>query len=147
MLSDFIRTGRFEAVITHNRWNLLWQTAEPLIEQAYKAGIGVVNAAVYASGILVAGDKKKSRAVYQIPSLEIIERVEKMEAVCRKYGVLLAAAALQFSLRDQRVNSTVVGISSPEQVNETLRLVQLPIADEVWEELRPLAIKKGDPER
>lgn len=59
----------------------------------------------------------------------------------------MAAAALQFSLCDSRINSTVVGVSSPQQVDETLRLAQLPIPDELWEELKPLAITEGDPEQ
>lgn len=144
MLVDFVRTGKFEVVITHNRWNLLWQVAEPLIDEAHKASVGVVNAAPYASGILAGKDN--SRAVYRVPSPKIIQKVREMESACRKYNIPLAAAALQFSLRDQRVNSTVVGISSPAQVKETVRLAQLPIPEELWEEIRPLSIRKGDPE-
>src|SRR3989338_9259739 len=64
MLLEFVRTGRFDAVITHNRWNLLWQVADPLIEVAYKMGIGIFNAAPYASGILAGG----TRSAYRIPS-------------------------------------------------------------------------------
>ena len=47
----------------------------------------------------------------------------------------LPAAALQFSLRDARITSTIVGITRPERLTETLKLAQHPIPDELWAEL------------
>lgn len=147
MLIKYIETGRFDAVITHNRWNLLWQVAEPLLDKAHKMGIGIVNAGAYASGILAAGPIEGIRAVYQKPSQDIIERVKNMKIVCEKYGIPLAAAALQFSLRDKRIGSTAVGIIESSQVEETLRLVNVPIPKQLWEDLKPFAIGNEDPEK
>ena len=67
-----------------------------------------------------------------------LERAFALEAVCHRNKVPLAAAALQFSLRDPRITSTIVGISRPERVTETLELVQLPIAQAVWDEIAAL---------
>ena len=147
MLLKFIKTGRFAAVITHNRWNLLWQLAEPLIEVAYQMGMGIVNAAPYASGILATGPVAGALAAYHSPSEEIVERVKRIEAACKKYDVPLAAAALQFSLRDPRITSTAVGISEHAQVEETLRLASLPISDMLWEEIKKFVITDTDPEK
>ncbi|HCP75834.1 MAG TPA: oxidoreductase, partial [Ktedonobacter sp.] len=47
----------------------------------------------------------------------------------------LAAAALQFSLRDARISSTIVGMTRPERLTETLKLAQQPITHELWTEL------------
>jgi D-threo-aldose 1-dehydrogenase len=66
-----------------------------------------------------------------------------MERVCRELDVPLAAAALQFSLRDPRVVSTIVGISRPERVEQTLELATHPIPDELWERLDSLAPSGG----
>src|SRR6266702_416619 len=52
LLIQYVETGIFEAVITHNRYTLLNQTAEPLIDLAARRGIGVLNAAPYGSGLL-----------------------------------------------------------------------------------------------
>jgi D-threo-aldose 1-dehydrogenase len=49
--------------------------------------------------------------------------------------VPLAAAALQFSLRDSRITSTIVGISRPERLAQTVELAQHPIATDLWTEL------------
>ena len=60
-----------------------------------------------------------------------------MEAACRRYDVPLAAAALQFSLRSELIASTVVGVSSPERIAQTLELAAVPVPDELWPELEP----------
>ena len=70
-----------------------------------------------------------------------------MQAVCADYGIPLAAAALQFSLRDPRITSTIVGATRPERIQETLALAQVPIPEEAWTRLKPLAIADLDPQR
>jgi D-threo-aldose 1-dehydrogenase len=69
--------------------------------------------------------------------------VRKMESACQELGVPLAAAALQFSLRDPRVVSTIVGISRPERVEQTIELATLPIPDELWPRLDSLVPPGG----
>jgi D-threo-aldose 1-dehydrogenase len=59
--------------------------------------------------------------------------------LCQRFAVPLAAAALQFSLRDPRITSTIVGISKPERVQETLTLAHHPIPEELWQAMHALA--------
>ena len=65
--------------------------------------------------------------------------IEQMDEACRRHEVPLAAAAPQFSLRESRVASTIVGISAPERVEETVALARWPIPAVLWNELEPLA--------
>ena len=58
-----------------------------------------------------------------------------MAATCDRYGVPLAAAALQFSMRDPRVSATIVGFSRPERISQTVALAELPTPDALWPEL------------
>jgi D-threo-aldose 1-dehydrogenase len=62
-----------------------------------------------------------------------------MQTACAKADVPLAAAALQFSLREPRVTSTIVGVSEPGRIATTLRLATIPIPDDLWNELDHLA--------
>jgi D-threo-aldose 1-dehydrogenase len=50
----------------------------------------------------------------------------------------LPAAALQFSTRDPRITATVVGLTHPERIAQTLALYQHPIPAELWSRLAPL---------
>jgi D-threo-aldose 1-dehydrogenase len=131
----YVELGVFDAVVTHNRYTLLNRTAEPLIELAAQRGLAVLNAAPYGSGMLAKGPEAYARYAYQDAPPEMVERARRMEEVCARFGVPLAAAALQFSLRDPRITSTVVGMSRPERIWQTLELARHPIPGELWPQL------------
>jgi D-threo-aldose 1-dehydrogenase len=143
LLIRFVETGIFETVITHNRYTLVNRTAEPLLDISVERGVAVLNAAPYGSGILAKGPDAYARYEYREAPQQLVEQVRKVDAVCREFGVPLAAAALQFSMRDPRVVSTIVGISRPERVEQTLELAAHPVPDELWERLDPLANPGG----
>jgi D-threo-aldose 1-dehydrogenase len=135
---QYVETGAFEVVITHNRYNLLNRDAEPLLEVASKRGVAVVNAAPYGTGILAKGPEVYPRFMYRNAPPELLERVASLRATCARHGVPLAAAALQFSLREPRVASTIVGMTRPERLYQTVALARYPVPDDLWRELEPL---------
>jgi D-threo-aldose 1-dehydrogenase len=143
LMIRFVETGLFEAVITHNRYTLVNRSAESLLDVAAQRGVAVLNAAPYGSGILAKGPDAYARYEYREAPPEMVERVRAMEMACREFGVPLAAAALQFSLRDPRVVSTIVGISRPERVEQTIELATHLIPDELWKQLDSLAPRDG----
>ena len=110
-MARFVGTGAFDVVLTHNRYTLLDRSAESLIAKAAERGVGVVNAAVSGEGCWPRVSTSCPSTAYHEISPEARQRVKEMEALCSEHGVPLGAAALQFSLRDPRVESTVVGIS------------------------------------
>ena len=135
----YVETGLFEAVITHNRYTLVNRSAEPLLDLAADRGVALLNAAPYGSGILAKGPDAYPRYEYSEAPVEMVERVRAMQKVCEEFGVPLAAAALQFSMRDPRVASTIVGMTRPERVEQTLELAAEPVPEELWERLDRLA--------
>ena len=138
LMIRYVETGLFEAVITHNRYTLIDKSAEPLLALAAARGLGVANAAPYGSGILAKGPDNYPRYMYGPASAEQIEHVRRIDAACRRQGVPLAAAALQFSLRDPRVHTTIVGMSKPQRLAETEALAAHPIPEELWAEIEAL---------
>ena len=146
LLIQYVETGIFEAVITHNRYTLLNQTAEPLIDLAARRGIGVLNAAPYGSGLLAKGPDAYPRYAYTEAPSEMVSRARAIDQMCREYDVPLAAAALQFSLRDPRLDSTIVGMTRPERVRQTLDLAAFHIPQELWQRLEPYVGPPVDPE-
>ncbi|MEW9871657.1 aldo/keto reductase [Arthrobacter sp. HS15c] len=135
----YLATDVFDVVISHNRYTLVDQTAEPLIQDAMERGVAYVNAAPFGGGMLVKGPDAAPNYCYRPASEAIIARVKQMEAICKEYGVPLAAAALQFSTRDPRVSSTIVGMSEPGRVEETVRLAEWDIPEDFWTRILPLA--------
>jgi D-threo-aldose 1-dehydrogenase len=135
LLRRFIETGLFEAVINHNRWTLVNRDAEPLLDEAVDAGVAFVNGAPYGGGMLVKGPDVQPRYAYRETPEVVRSAVRAMQAACAEAEVPLAAAALQFSLREPRVTSTIVGVSEPGRIATTLGLATTPIPDGLWEEL------------
>lgn len=138
LMQQYLDTGVFEVVLTHNRYTLLDRSALSLFENAHAKGIGVLNAAPYGGGMLVKGPETQSKYAYGERDDRIAAAAVKMRNACAHAGVPLAAAALQFSLAAPFVDSTVVGISSPARVAETLELAQVKIPDSLWGELEAL---------
>src|SRR5712692_4081262 len=135
MMMRFVETGLFEAAISHNRFTLLNREAEPFWDACARRGVAALNAAPYGSGMLAKGPSAYPRYMYSQASPELLQRARQMEETCKHHGLPLAAAALQFSLRDTRITSTIVGITRPERLTETLMLAQQPVPDELWAEL------------
>ena len=146
MLIRYVETGAFSAVETHNRYTLLNRSAEPLLDVASRMGVAVINGAPYGSGILAKGPEAYSRYAYSEASPILLERARSFAKVCQEFDVPLAAAALQFSLRDPRIASTVVGMSKPERIAQTVELANYPIAPELWPALDAFGYDMDDPE-
>lgn len=138
LMRELVATGVFEVALNHNRHTLVDRSAEPLIQDAVARGVAFVNAAPYGGGILSKGPAARSTYGYRPADEPVLEAIRAMHAACERHGVPLAAAALQFSLRDPRVASTVVGLSTPERVAQTVDLARLDIPDALWDELATL---------
>ncbi len=144
---QYIETGAFDAVIHHNRYTLLNRSAEPLIDAAVARGMAVLNAAPYGSGMLVKGPDAYPRYAYQQAPAEMIDRVRQFAGIADRHGVPLPAVALQFSTRDSRMTATIVGMSRPDRITETIRYLTTPIPEELWEEIATVPFDTDDPEK
>lgn len=99
-------------------------------------GVGVVIGAPYASGILVTGPQPQAEYNYGPANSEVLQKVTKMQQICARHGLPLAAAALQFPLAHPLVASVIPGMLDPAQVHQNLQWFQHPIPADCWQELR-----------
>lgn len=146
MMIRYVETGMFAVAISHNRYTLLNTSAEPLWAAAERMGVAAINAAPYGSGILARGPDSYARYAYQEASDDIIQRTRQIVAICARYAVPLPAAALQYSLRHPTIMSTIVGVSSPDRLTETMTYATHPIPTALWEELATIPADTADPE-
>ena len=77
---------------------------------------------------------------------DVVRRAYELERICDRYQVPLAAASLQFSLRDPRITSTIVGASRSGRIEQTLVLAAHEIPEEIWPELDRVVPTSVDPE-
>ena len=134
---DFAEAGDFDCFLLAGRYTLLDQSSLdsflPLCEQR---GIGIILGGPYNSGILATGPVPGARYDYAPASPAILERTGAIEAACRRHGVPLRAAALQFPLQHPTVATVIPGARDAAEVEENLRLVTHPIPYALWLELR-----------
>ncbi|GCE09574.1 aldo/keto reductase [Dictyobacter aurantiacus] len=140
LMTRFVETDIFEAAISHNRYTLLNTEADPFWDVCQRHGVGAVNAAPYGSGMLAKGPRAYARYEYGEAPKEYVEKAIKFEDACQRYNIPLAAVALQFSLRDPRIHSTVIGMTRPERLDETVKLAQTVIPDELWREIEVIRL-------
>jgi D-threo-aldose 1-dehydrogenase len=146
IMMPLLRDYDFDALISHNRFTLLNRNAEEMFNLAHAKGIAILNAAPYASGILAKGAAKAPLYSYMPASDDIKSRANAIEALCSQHGVPVGAAALQFSMHDPRVASTVCGVTSPERIQQTMDWANWNIPDALWAALKALPYDKADPE-
>ncbi len=109
-----------------------------------KRGVGVVIGGTYNSGILATGAVPNARYNYSPAGPEILARVGRIEAVCKRYNVPLAAAALQFPLGHRIVASVIPGAIARREVEQNIAAFQHPIPADFWAELKHKKLIRAD---
>ncbi|MBO3086092.1 aldo/keto reductase [Cellulomonas fengjieae] len=137
-IAKYLDLGVFDVLLVHNRWTLVDRSAGPVIEEAVRQGLGILNAAVYGGGILAFQSGGPTSYGYRPAPPETLAAVAEMRRVCADFRTELGTAALQFSLRDPRIASTIVGMSRPGRVARTLDLASAPLPDALWAALEAL---------
>ncbi|HEU5198568.1 MAG TPA: aldo/keto reductase, partial [Ktedonobacterales bacterium] len=135
LMKRFVETDLFEAAISHNRYTLLNTEADSFWDVCTQHHVAAMNAAPYGSGMLVKGPDAYPRYMYEDAPASMVARANRLQATCKRHHVPLAAAALQFSLREPRITSTIVGLSRPERLAETLTFAQWPLPADLWDDL------------
>ena len=137
ILVRFAEAGDFDCFMLAGRYTLLEQTPlRKLFPLCEKRGISVVAAGPFNSGILATGARPGAKYFYADADPEILDRTRRIEAVCERHAVPLAAAALQFALGHPVVASVAAGMVSPQEVETNLKHMAHHIRDDFWQELK-----------
>jgi D-threo-aldose 1-dehydrogenase len=141
-----------DALLLAGRYTLLEQEAlDEVLPRAKATGTAVIVGGPYNSGILAVGTRAPGtrpnaapRYNYAPAPADVMARVARIEAVCERHAVPLAAAALQFPLAHPQVTSVIPGIASVAQLFDTLRLYRVPIPPQLWEDLKSQGLLRED---
>ena len=135
LLRRYVRTGEFEAVVTHNRLTLLDRSAETLLDDCAARGVGVLNAAPFGGGALADDDGPVRSYHYRAVDRVQEEAVLRIRAIARAAGIAVGALALHAGARDQRVAGTITGVTSTAQLAQVTAWATTDVPDDVWPEL------------
>lgn len=119
------------------RYTLLEQSPlDEFFPTCRRRGVGIVNGGPFNSGILARGPEGDGSYDYGRAPPEIVRRVEALNAVCRRFDVPLAAAALQFAGAHPLVVSVIPGAQTVVEMQSNLRAMTAPIPAALWTALR-----------
>jgi aryl-alcohol dehydrogenase-like predicted oxidoreductase len=107
-------------------------------------GVGFVVAGVFSSGLFATGPVEGAKYNYADATPEDLDRATRIQAVCQRYGVPLAAAALQFPLHHPLAAAVIPGAFKPEHVVNNLALFRHEIPAELWGDLKKEGLIRSD---
>ena len=140
----FVREGVVDCVLLAGRYTLLDRSgAEELLPLCAAAGVSVIAAGVFNSGVL-ADPRPGATFEYAAAPPAVLARARALRSVCERHGVSLKAAALQFPIRHPAVTTVLVGARSAAEVRENVDLFDQALPDALWDEL--LATAASTPE-
>ncbi|KAE8765925.1 aldo/keto reductase [Georgenia thermotolerans] len=145
LVERYVSSDAFDAVLTHNRYTLVDRSAERILQLAAERDMAVFNAAPFGGGILAGSQTRGATYGYRPASPELLAFIERLHTTAADLGVDLTAAALQFSLREPRIHSTVVGIYSLERLQDLPRLTETQITEEFWSAVGELGTPPPSP--
>jgi len=139
------RAGDFDCFLLAGRYTLLEQTSlDSFLPYCAERNISVIIGGPYNTGILATGPVEGAYFDYAPAGPEVLERVRRIEAVCRDHGVPLAAAALQFPLHHPAVASVIPGNRSVAELRRTLDNMAVAIPDALWADLKTTGLLRDD---
>ncbi|VXC88822.1 Pyridoxal 4-dehydrogenase [Burkholderia sp. 8Y] len=130
-----------DCALLAGRYTLLeQQTLDDLLPECEKRGVSILLGGAFNSGILARGLDSNAHGDlkfnYGDAPREIVERVGKLERVCRDFGVALSSAALQFPYAHKVVATVLMGARTPDEVRENAASFATPIPPALWDALR-----------
>lgn len=139
------RDADFDCFLLAGRYTLLEQEAlSSFLPLCVSRKIGIVIGGAYNSGILATGAVEGAVYNYKPAPPDIMKRVSRIEAVCKRHHVPLAAAALQFPLHHPAVASVIPGARTPGEVQSNLNLLATVIPDALWRDLKTEGLLRDD---
>lgn len=139
------RDADFDCFLLAGRYTLLEQEAlSSFLPLCVTRKIGIVIGGAYNSGILATGAVEGAVYNYKPAPPAILKRVSRIEAVCKRHNVPLAAAALQFPLHHPAVASVIPGARTQGEVQSNLKLLATAIPDALWRDLKAEGLLRED---
>jgi D-threo-aldose 1-dehydrogenase len=135
MLARFAREADFDCFLLAGRYTLLDRSgAQELLPLCAERNIAIIAGGVFNSGLL-ADPRPGATFNYHAAPAELVRRAQDLAQICRRHGVELKAAALQFPLRHPAIPSVLTGCRSVAEVEENVRMATMALPDGIWAEV------------
>ncbi|HVE44643.1 MAG TPA: aldo/keto reductase [Gammaproteobacteria bacterium] len=136
--------GFIDCVQLANRYTLFEQPSlEKLFPACIKRNIKVMIAGPLNSGIL-SGNSQNRYYNYKLANDEILQKRDRIGAICQKHGITLRDAALKFLLLNPHVVTIVSGMRTPDEVKQNVEALKPAHLPALWKELKELNLMEQE---
>ena len=136
MLARFAEAASVDCFLLAGRYTLLDQGALTTLFPVCRAkGIGIILGGIYNSGIL-ADPRAGAKFNYEDADPALVARALALEALCRKHGTELKAAAVQFCMAHPAVTVALQGARTAAEVSDNIAMAERAVPPAFWQELR-----------
>ena len=135
LIEWFVARADLDVILVAGRYSLLDARAGvSLLPECQRRGVSVLVGGVFNGGILAA-PRPGATYDYKPPPGEVLDRVSRLQAACARYGLPLAAVAVQFVLRHPAVAAAVIGARSPAEIIQDAGYLGAAVPEQLYEEL------------
>ncbi|PSH65575.1 pyridoxal 4-dehydrogenase [Phyllobacterium brassicacearum] len=139
---DVIARHPIDCILLAGRYSLLDRSAErDLLDVCRKKQISLVIGGVFNSGILATGPVAGANFDYGPASEDVLTRVRAMQEIAEDNDIPLAAAAVQFPLRESVVANVLIGTAKPSSLTRNMELLKVNVPDAVYAAVEPFTVR------
>ena len=139
---DVIARHPIDCILLAGRYSLLDRSAErDLLDVCRKKQISLVIGGVFNSGILATGPVAGANFDYGPASEDVLTRVRAMQEIAEDNDIPLAAAAVQFPLREPVVANVLIGTAKPSSLTRNMELLKVNVPDAVYAAVEPFTVR------
>ncbi|CAH9081900.1 unnamed protein product [Cuscuta europaea] len=113
---DRVPPGTVDVILSYCHYSINDSTLEDLLPYLKSKGVGVINASPLAMGLLTEAGPPE----WHPASLELKDACRAAASYCKGKGENISKIAIQYSLSNKDISTTLVGIMSVKQVEENV---------------------------
>ena len=134
--SAALETGLVDIAMLSGRFTLLDQSGRPFLDDCAEAGVSVVAASVFNSGILSSTRPPDDAFFdYEPAAADVINRARVLADLSARYGVTLPQLAFAYAERHPAVSAVALGAQSPEHVSQNVANASVTIPSRLWRDV------------
>jgi L-galactose dehydrogenase len=123
IFSEVMAQAEIDTILSYCRYELNDTSLEALLPALKAKEIGVINASPLGMGLLT---ERGAPAWHPAPA-DIKEACARAAAHCRSRGVDIAQLAIQFSVSNPEIATTLVGTANPRNIEKNIKWLESPL--------------------
>ena len=112
-----------DTILSYNHYSLNDTTLAGLLPGLQQKGVGIINASPVSQGLLT---NHELPAWHPAPE-DVRKACAEAAAYCRSQGTDIAKLAMQFSLSNPEIHTTLVGTADPANIEKNVKWIEEPI--------------------